>query len=323
MRAFVTGGAGFIGREVVRQLRERGDEVIAVIRNPDQIAGLRELGAQAVSGDLGSVDGIRTALGDADAVIHSAGSYRVGIPARERPQMYEANVAATRRVLDAAIAAATPRIVHVSTVNAFGNTRGVVRDETYRRDPAEGFVSCYDETKYLAHVAAETRMAAGDPVLIVQPGQTYGPGDHSWAGAQLRAAYAGTARMIAFGGVGMCFGHVSDLASGILMALDKGRLGQAYVLCGEPTTLREAMTVAARVGGRRPPRIEVPDWLMRATVPMSRLAVRLGTMQLDMAESVRAAVGVTYWASHAKATDELGWVPRPLGEGVVDAFGRG
>lgn len=322
MRVFVTGGAGFIGREVVRQLRERGDEVIAVIRKPDQIAGLRELGAQVISGDLGSVDDIRSALGGADAVIHSAGSYRVGITPRERPQMYEANVGATRRVLDAAIAAATPRIVHVSTVNAFGNTRGIVRDETYRRDPAEGFVSYYDETKYLAHVAAETRMAAGEPVLIVQPGQTYGPGDHSWAGAQLRAAYAGTARMIAFGGVGMCFAHVSDLASGILLALDNGRLGQAYVLCGEPTTLREAMAVAAQAGGRGVPRLEVPDWLMRATVPMSRLAVRLGTMRLDMAESVRAAVGVTYWASNAKATSELGWVPRPLGEGVVDAFGR-
>jgi dihydroflavonol-4-reductase len=322
MRVFVTGGAGFIGREVVRQLRERGDEVIAVIRNPDQIAGLRELGAQVVQGDLGSVDEIRNALGDADAIIHSAGSYRVGIPPRERPQMYEANVGATRRVLDAAIAAATPRIVHVSTVNAFGNTHGVVRDETYRRDPAEGFVSYYDETKYLAHVAAETRIAAGDPVLIVQPGQTYGPGDHSWAGAQLRSAFDGTARIIAFGGVGMCFAHVGDLAAGILRALDNGRLGQAYVLCGEPTTLREAMAVAARAGGRRPPRLEIPDWLMRATVPMSRLAVRLGTMRIDMAESVRAAVGVTYWASHAKATSELGWVPRPLGEGVVDAYGR-
>jgi dihydroflavonol-4-reductase len=321
-RLFVTGGGGFIGREVVRQLRERGDEVIAVIRNPDQIAALRDLGARVVAGDLGSVDEIRGSLDGADAVIHSAGSYRVGIPPGERPQMYEANVGATRRVLDAAIAAGTPRVIHVSTVGAFGNTLGVVRDETYRRDPADGFVSYYDETKYLAHVAAETRMAAGDPVLIVQPGQTYGPGDHSFAGSQLEAAYEGTARVVAFGGVGMCFVHVGDLAAGILAALDRGRSGQAYVLCGEPTTLREAMGTAAHAAGRRLPRLEVPDWLLRATVPMSRLAVRVGTMRLDMAESVRASIGVTYWASHAKATSELGWMPRPLDQGVVDAYGR-
>ena len=322
MRVFVTGGAGFIGREIVRQLRDRGDDVIAVVRSPGQIAALRDLGAHVVAGDLSSVDEIRQSLDGADAVIHSAGSYRVGIPPRERPLMYEANVGATRRVLDAATAAGTPKVIHVSTVNAFGNTRGAVRDETYRRDPADGYLSYYDETKYLAHVAAETRMLAGDPVLIVQPGQTYGPGDHSSAGAQLKAAFEGNARVIAFGGLGLFFVHVGDLARGILAALDNGRLGQAYVLCGDPPTLREAMVTAARAAGRRPPRLEVPDWAIRATVPMSRLAVRVGTMRLDLAEIVRAGVGVTYWASHAKATSELGWVPRPLSEGVVDAFGR-
>ena len=322
MRVFVTGGAGLIGREIVRQLRDRGDEVVAVVRNPEQIGALRDQGASVVGGDLSSVDEIRGALDGADAVIHSAGSYRVGIPPRDRPRMYDANVGATRRVLDAAIEAGTPRIVHVSTVNAFGNTRGVVRDETFRRDPAEGFLSYYDETKYLAHVAAETRIAAGDPVLIVQPGQTYGRGDHSWAGALLKASYDGTASAIAFGGLGMCFVHVRDLATGILAALDRGRIGQAYVLCGEPTTLREAIGVAAGAAGGRPPTLAIPDWMIRATVPMSRLAVRLGTMHIDMAEIVRSGIGVTYWASHAKATSELGWVPRSLSEGVADVFGR-
>ena len=90
-------------------------------------------------------------------MIHLAGSYRVGIPASERPAMYEANVAATQRVLDAAIAASVPRIVAISTVNVFGNTHGRVVDETYQRDPGEGFLSYYDETKYLAHVATEAR----------------------------------------------------------------------------------------------------------------------------------------------------------------------
>lgn len=323
MRVFVTGGAGFIGREVVRQLVERGDQVVAVVRSPHQIAGLRRLGATVVGGDLGSVDEIRGALVGADAVIHAAGSYRVAIPANEHPRMYEANVVATRRVLDAAVSAGIPRIVHVSTVNAFGNTHGRIVDETYRRDPAKGFVSYYDETKYFAHVAAETRIAAGDPVLIVQPGQTYGPGDHSWAGAQLHAAFTGTARVVVFGGVGITFVHVGDLAAGFLAVLDRGSVGEAYVLCGEPTTIRDAMAVAAQAAGRRPARLEVPDGLMRLAVPLSRLAMRLGVSRLDLAESVRASVGVTYWASHAKATSELGWVPRPLSEGVVDAFGHG
>ena len=131
----------------------------------------------------------------AAGVIHIAGSYLVGIPASERPAMYEANVGATQRVLDAAIAAGVPRIVYISTVNVFGNTHGRIVDETYHRDLAEGFVSYYDETKYLAHVAAEARIEAGAPIVIVQPGTVYGAGDHSGMGAQLKAAYDGTARV--------------------------------------------------------------------------------------------------------------------------------
>lgn len=320
-RVFVTGGAGFIGRELVRQLTARGDQVVAVVRNPDQIGTLRGLGASPVAGDLGDVREIRSTLEGCDAVIHAAGSYRVGIAPSERPAMYEANVAAARRVLDAAIEAGIPRIVHVSTVNAFGNTRGRVVDETFRRDPAVGFVSYYDETKYLAHLAAEARMDAGAPVLIVQPGQAYGPGDHAWAGEQLRAAFEGRARVILFGETGLTFLHVGDLVGGILAVLERGRPGQAYVLCGEPVRIREAMEIAARAGGRRPPRISVPDRAMRLTVPLNRVALRLGLSRLDMRETVAAGVGVTYWASHAKATAELGWEPRPLEEGVVAAFG--
>jgi dihydroflavonol-4-reductase len=251
-RIFVTGGAGFIGREVVRQLRERSDDVVAIVRSPDSIAGIRELGAHPIAGDLGSVEAIRAALDGCDAVIHLAGAYRVGILASERPAMYEANVAVTRRVLDAAIEVKVPRIVYASTVNAFGNTHGKVVDETYRRDPADGYVSYYDETKYLAHVAAETRMAAGAPVLIVQPGATYGPGDHSAIGAQLNAAYDGTARVILFADMGIAPVHVGDLASGILAALDRGATGEAYVLAGDCLTLRDAMAVSARAAGREP-----------------------------------------------------------------------
>ena len=93
--------------------------------------------------------------------------------------MWDANVGTTTRVLDAAEAAATPRIVYVSTVNVFGNTRGSVVDETYRRDLADGLPVWYDETKYGAHEVAEQRIAAGAPIVIVLPSQVYGPGDHS------------------------------------------------------------------------------------------------------------------------------------------------
>jgi dihydroflavonol-4-reductase len=319
---FVTGAAGFIGSRVARLLRERGDDVVAVVRDPDSATALRDLGVRLVAGDLGSEDAIRAAMSGSDAAIHIAGIYRIGIPASERPAMYEANVEVTRRVLDAAVAEALPRTVYISTVNVFGNTRGRVVDETFRPDPADGFLSYYQETKYLAHLAAEARIAAGAPILIVLPGTVYGANDHSGPGAQLKAAFDGTAHFVALGGLGITTTYVDDLAAGIVAALDRGRIGESYVMCGDKMRLREAMEIAARVAGRRLPRLSVPDSLLRMGV---RLAPNGGAMlglAPNLAEIASAAVGVTYWASHAKATAELGYKSRDLAIGVRDAFAR-
>ena len=320
-RVFVTGGAGFIGRAVVRQLRERGDEVTAMVRDPARASVLVGFGIRVVAGDLRSLSAIRDPMAGCAGVIHLAGSYRVGIRPSERPAMYEINVAAAARVLDAAIDVGVPRIVSISTANVLGDTKGQVVNETYRRDPAEGYLSYYDETKVLAHQLAEARIAAGAPVLIAMPGTTYGPGDHSAIGAQLKAAFGGRAVAIVFGDMGISAVHVDDLAAGILAVLDRGRIGESYLLTGECLTLADAMDVAARAGGRRAPRLHVSTALLRLAEPMAGLAMRLGLFKYDLAEALRAADDVTYWASHGKATAELGYAPRPLSQGAVDAFG--
>jgi dihydroflavonol-4-reductase len=317
----ITGAAGFIGSRVARRLYERGDEVVAIVRDPAKAGPLRDLGVRLVAGDLSSGDEIRSVVAGAGAVIHGAGSYRVGIPASERPAMYDSNVAATERVLDAAIAEGIARIVYISTANVFGDTKGVVRDETFHRDPADGFVSYYDETKYLAHVAAEERIRAGAPIVVVLPGTTYGVGDHSAVGAQLRAAFDGTARYLAQTNLGVSPTHVDDLATGIVAALDHGRLGQAYVMSGDNMRLREAMAIAAAAGGRRLPRLTVPGAMLRLAARVLPDGGRLVGANPNLSEIVRASDGVTYWASHAKATAELGYAPRDLAIGALDAFG--
>ena len=123
-RIFLTGGAGFVGGAIARLARTMGDEVVAVVRDPSTAAGLRDIGAEVIRGDLGTKDSIRDAMAGCDAVIHSAGSYKVGIPKSERPLMDEANVAVTERVMDAALDLDIARIVHISTVNVFGKTGG-------------------------------------------------------------------------------------------------------------------------------------------------------------------------------------------------------
>src|SRR5207244_11551128 len=133
VRAFVTGGTGFIGEQLVRRLRRRGDDVAALVRSPGKAATLRELGAELVPGDTRDVALLRKSMQGSQAVYHVAGVYKVGIPPSDRPAVYEGNVGGTERALDAAAEAGGDRIRYRSTAHVFGNTRGQVVDERYRR----------------------------------------------------------------------------------------------------------------------------------------------------------------------------------------------
>lgn len=315
MRVIVTGGAGFVGRAVVRALRGRGDSVVALVRDPARARDLGD-GVELLADDLSDVARLTDRLRGADAVIHVAGSYRIGITKAEQPAMLDGNVGTTTRLLEAARTARVPRIVYVSTVNVFGNTRGAVVDETFRRDLGEGFLSWYDETKYRAHEVAEQGALAGAPVVIVMPSQVYGPGDHSGFGEQMRLANEGRLPYRALDEVGVGLVHVDDLADGILAALDGGRIGESYVLSGPRTTLGAAVTLAAGLAGRRPPRLRLPTGLLRAMAPLGRI---IG--QPNIRELISASEGVTYWATSDKAERELGFRPRSIESGLRDTFG--
>ena len=321
MRVVVTGGAGFIGRAVVARLAARGDHVVALVRDPAGAGHLDRPGVTVVRSSLDDGVPLRDAIRGADAVVHAAGAYRVGIAPAECPAMWDANVGTTQRVLDAAVDQGIPRIVYVSTNGIHGNTRGRVVDEAYRRPPTDGFLSCYDETKLRAHEAAEARIGRGAPVVIVQPGQTYGPHDHSPVGQQLEAAHAGRLRAVAFGDAGLAWAHVDDLASGVVAALDRGRIGEAYSLGGECRRLREVISIAARVGGHRPPRLAVPIAVLRAVAPVNDRLGGLPGTPVNLGEAISASAGVTYWVSNAKAANELGYAPRTLAQGIADTWG--
>ena len=314
MRAFVTGGTGFLGSRVVARLRERGDEVLALVRAPERARGLD---ARLVRGDLSDRARLAEAMHGCDAVFHAAARYDVGVPSSERGAMVSANVTGTENVLDAAGDAGVARIVYVSTVNAFGNTRGRIVDETYEREPGD-WLSVYDETKYLAHRAAVERIGRGAPIVIVQPGAIYGPDDHSELGGQLEQMRSGKLRVMALAGVGVNAVYVDDAAEGILLAHDHGRTGESYVLGGRITTLREMIETTARLAGRRPPRLTVPAWLLRAMIPLGPLIGRAMGVGPNLGELISASDGVTYWATDEKARRELGYSPRDLEQGLRD-----
>jgi dihydroflavonol-4-reductase len=321
MRVVVTGGAGFIGAVVVRQLRARADQVVAIVRDPARATQLTAVGAELVKGDLDEVDEIARQLAGADAFLHMAGSYRIGIPPSARPAMEDANVGTTTRVLAAAAIAGTPRIVYTSTANILGNTHGQVVDESHQRDMSEGFFSFYDETKLKAHEHVAARIATGSPTMIAMPGGVYGPGDHSEAGGQLELAHSGKLPYIALGDIGLSWSYVDDVADGIVRILDHGRVGESYILSGPPERLGNAIRAAARAGGKRPPRFTMPTGVLRALVPINRRFGAVLGMPPNLSETISAADGVTYWASAAKAERELGFSARDLESGLRATFG--
>ncbi|HWW68037.1 MAG TPA: NAD-dependent epimerase/dehydratase family protein [Solirubrobacterales bacterium] len=316
MKVFVTGGTGFIGGEVVRQLRARGDEVACLVRTPEKGQKVADLGCALVAGDLGDSKAIREGMEGCDAVIHAAAMYQVGIPTSQRPAMREANVGGTERVLRAALEAKIPKVVYVSTVGIFGNTGGKVVDESYEH-PGKDFTSCYEETKWEAHQIAKRMIAdEGLPCVIVQPGGVYGPGDTSSIAELLNQFLSGKMPLMPFPELGICLSHVEDIAGGIVLALDKGVPGETYVISGPVTTVREAIGVVAGATGRKAPKHAIPTPLMKAMIPIGPLVGRMMGQPPNLRELISSADGVTFWASHEKASRELGYAPRGLEQGL-------
>jgi len=316
VKVFVTGGTGFIGGEVVRQLRDRGDEVVALARTPAKATNLTALGCELVSGDLGDEGALRQGMSGCDAVIHAAAMYEVGIPAGQRPAMWEANVAGTERVMKVALEEKVARIVYVSTVGIFGNTHKQVVDESYK-NPETDFTSYYEETKLEAHKVVQRMIDdQGLPAIIVQPGGVYGPGDTSQVADLLEQFFAGKLPLLPFPELGICMTHVEDIAGGILLGLDKGKLGETYVISGPATTMREAVDTVARLSGRKAPKRALPTGLMKAMIPIGPLVGKVMGQPPNLRELISSADNVTFWASYDKAQRELGYSPRGMEEGL-------
>jgi dihydroflavonol-4-reductase len=316
MRAFVTGATGFIGSRVAHRLRERGDEVAALVRSPEKAGGLRGLGCELIEGSLSDETAIRRGVQGADSVFHVGAAYKVGIPRSQRPALHDANVRGTERVLDFAVDAGVTRIVHVSTGNVYGNTRGQVVDENYTRPQPPEFLSYYDQTKYEAHQVALDRISRGAPIVIVQPCAVYGPDDPSEVGNMIEQTRTGKLKLRMFPDSGFNFAYVEDIAAGIVLAHDKGRIGESYNLGGPKSTMGELVDRTAALSGRKPPRITMPPVLMKLAIPIGPVVGKLMGFPPNLAELIRTSDGVTFWMTDEKARRELGYQARDLDSGL-------
>jgi nucleoside-diphosphate-sugar epimerase len=312
MRYAMTGATGFVGGVLARQLRDAGHEVVTLVRDPGRAGALERLGAELVAGDLDDAAALDRLCAGADGLFHVAGWYKLG--QRDPSPGVRVNVEGTRNVLAAAQRAGVPRVVYTSTLAVSSDTEGRVVDETYRFTGEH--LSVYDRTKAEAHDIAEHFAREGLPVVIVQPGLVYGPGDTAQTGAFLAQVVAGRRPPVPDAG-GVCWGHVEDIAHGHVLAMDKGLPGESYMLAGPRATLAAGLQQAATIAGTRGPRL-LPAGMVRVTAALTGVLGKVVPLPPDYApETLRASLA-SYYGSPAKAERELGWRARSLDEGLRD-----
>ena len=312
MRYALTGATGFVGSHLVRLLRQQGHDVVAVVRSPENAHELSEMGVELVRGDVTSRSSLEEAFEGADGLYHVAGWYKLGSDTPE--QGWAVNVQGTRNTLDAARQVGVGRVVYTSTLAINSDTRGVAVDEHYRFVGTH--LSVYDHTKAEAHKIAQRYAADGVDVVTVMPGGIYGPGDTSQVGELIRQAAQGR-RVLAPAGLRMCMAHVDDIATGHVLAMDRGRSGESYMLAGPQTTLVEVLRLVGEMAGGPAPLV-LPDPVVGASsriMGVMEKAVRLPSTYRS--ESLRAS-RVSYLGKPDKAQAELGWFARDLPTGLAE-----
>ncbi len=316
MKAFVTGGSGCLGRQLIQVLLAHGCEVTALVRTFDRARSLPE-GVRMVPGDVTQRASLRSGMRGAEIVFHAAAWTKIGSRPREHRLIERINVAGTREVLELAAELGGPRVVFTSAPEIYGDTGGQVLDEAHLPS-APQLESEYARSKRRALLqVVEPMQARGLPVVVVCPGALYGPGDHSQRGRLLRR-YARRRLPVMIGpDTAFSWVHAADAALGHWLAATLGRPGETYFLAGQALSYREFFCAAERATGRPAPRLWLSAGLARS------LARALANVRPDLAETLRSFSGLTYLARSDKAEGELGWRARSVEVGLSETFKTG
>jgi nucleoside-diphosphate-sugar epimerase len=310
MKYFVTGATGFIGGHLVAKLIAHGDRLTCLARNPDKAASLAQQGVTLVKGDVSDRAMMRDAMRGVDGVFHIAALYKLGLEFKD--QMVAANVEGTRNTLEAAIEAGVPKIVYTSTVGVFGNTHGQIVDESYRVE-RQNLYSEYERTKWAAHYeVAVPLQQKGAPIVIVQPGGVTGPGDTSPLN-MVYEYYLNRMPVMLGPQAGVTVAHVDDIADGHILAMDKGRTGESYILAGPCITYKQMMEMWQSICDVPAPKLWLPGWTAALSAQFVGGLENVFNLKTPLSsEALMTQADYTFYSTADKAKRELGWQPRPL-----------
>lgn len=313
MEYFITGATGFVGGVLAKQLREAGHEVRASVRSLEKAKDLQTLGVKLYKGDVTDKESMREPMTGVDGVFHVAGWYKIGT--KDKSDGEKVNIQGTRNVLELMQELKIPKGVYTSTLAINSDTRGQLVDESYHFTGRH--LSEYDRTKAVAHKIANGFIAKGLPLVIVQPGTIYGPGDTSTVRTNIISLLKEQLPLIP-DQTAFCWAHVDDIVQGHILAMEKGRVGESYIIAGEPYKAADAFKLAAQISGKRAPMIGSPS-IAKA---MSILATPFDKVlpETYTSEGLRIIAGVTYIGDNGKAKRELGYNPRPFRDGWTETI---
>lgn len=318
MKYFVTGATGFIGGKLARRLAQEGHEVIALVRTPSKAADLAAAGIHLVQGDITDKESMRGPIQGVDGVFHIAAWYQIG--QRDSSMARGINVEGTRNVLELMKEYNIPKGVYTSTLAVFSDTKGHMMTENDM--PAiDRFLSVYEQTKWEAHYqVALPMMDSGLPLVVVMPGVVYGPGDQSeMRGVMVQ--YLQRKFPMTPKGWAVCWSHVDDIVEGHLLAMDKGKVGESYIIAGEPKSVEAVFDLAESITGIPAPAIKAPPALFKGLAGVVGVLEKVIPMPgAYSSEGLKSVAGTTYWGDNSKAKRELGYHPRPLTEGLPDTL---
>jgi dihydroflavonol-4-reductase len=318
MKALVTGATGFVGAAVARALLREQWQVRVLVRRGSDRRNLRSLDVEVSEGDLTDMDSLQRAAQGCDGLFHVAADYRLG--ARDPAQLYRANVEGTRNVLSAAHRSGVQRIVYTSSVATIGIPADGTPGDEQSANSLDNMIGHYKRSKYLAEEVVREAAQGGISVVIVSPSTPVGPGDVKPTPTGLLVLDAAAGRMPAYVDTGLNIVHVDDVAVGHLLAYERGRPGERYILGGQDMSLREILEAIARLEGRSPPRIRLPYGMVLPIAYLAegfaRLSGRSGRITL---EGVRMSRKKMFFSS-AKAVRELGYRWRPPVQAFEDAI---
>ncbi|MGD0918282.1 MAG: NAD-dependent epimerase/dehydratase family protein [Thermodesulfobacteriota bacterium] len=309
MKALVTGGTGFVGGAIVRELIKRGDQVRVLARRTSKTEHLTVQGVEIVYGDILDKPSIETALQGCDTLYHAAALYDLwGL---DEQTLMQTECEGTRNALEAALASSISKIIYTSTAVTIGERRGEVGTEATQHRGY--FLSKYERAKFEAEQVAMSYLDKGLPIIMVNPAGVYGPGDFKPTGRATIDLLNGRMPGI-FKGLNSLV-YLDDVGAGHVLAAKKGRVGERYILCGNIVTLKDWSELLCQLSGTKTPST-IPTFFVGMYASFGEMVSRLTKRPPVLSRETFRIASHGWQVDGSKAVKELGIKYTPLEEGL-------